>query len=178
MSLVQSSPVISYTSVKRNTCIVCPCFDKNMLWVHYNTSASEFTIKCFDKNISLWLLLVAFPLNWIHSKLITTVAFCIIGLTKLAKIEFLLLDWIYHSIRIMLVNFSRERERADPQRGMAVMTYANRSFARALSTKYSNSLYGAGCYVATNELVCVGQGWNIEVVRGGTVFISFIYGIT
>ena len=34
---------------------------------------------------------------------ISVAAFCIIGLTKIPKIEFLPLDWIYRSIRIMTV---------------------------------------------------------------------------
>ena len=37
-----------------------------------------------------------------HSKIISEATFCIIGLTKTAKIEFLPLDWIY---RILTVNF-------------------------------------------------------------------------
>ena len=40
-------------------------------------------------------------LNWIHLKIISAATFRIIGLTK---IEFLLLDWIYRSIRIMTVS--------------------------------------------------------------------------
>ena len=43
------------------------------------------------------------PLNWIHSKIISGATFCIIGLTKIPKIEFLPLDWIYRSIRINTV---------------------------------------------------------------------------
>ena len=39
-------------------------------------------------------------LNWIHSKIICGATFRIIGLTKIPKIEFVPLDWIYHSIRI------------------------------------------------------------------------------
>ena len=42
-------------------------------------------------------------LNWIHLKRISGVTFCIIGLTKIPKIEFLPLNWIYHSIRIITV---------------------------------------------------------------------------
>ena len=42
-------------------------------------------------------------LNWIHSKIISGATFRIIGLTKIPKIEFLLLNWIYWSIRIMTV---------------------------------------------------------------------------
>ena len=66
---------------------------------------------CFDKNASWccpWLRFVVFttmdslalPLNWIHSKIISEATVRIIGLTKIAKIEFLPLDWIY---RIMTV---------------------------------------------------------------------------
>ena len=43
------------------------------------------------------------PLNWIDLKIFSGAAFHIIGITK---IEFLPLDWIYRSIRIMTV-FSR-----------------------------------------------------------------------
>ena len=35
--------------------------------------------------------------------IISRATFCIIGLTKIPKIEFLPLDWIYHSIRIITV---------------------------------------------------------------------------
>ena len=38
--------------------------------------------------------------SWIHSKII---AFLTVGLTKTPKIEFLPLDWIYCSIRILMV---------------------------------------------------------------------------
>ena len=41
----------------------------------------------------------ALQLNWIHSKIIGEATVRIIGLTKIA---FLLLGWIYLSIRIML----------------------------------------------------------------------------
>ena len=44
------------------------------------------------------------PPNWIHSKIISEATFHIIGLAKIAKIEFLPLDWIYRSIRIMMVS--------------------------------------------------------------------------
>ena len=37
------------------------------------------------------------------SKIISAATFQIIGLTKIAKIKFLPLDWIYHSVRIMTV---------------------------------------------------------------------------
>ena len=46
----------------------------------------------------------ALLLNWIHLKIISEATFRMIGLTKIAKIEFLPLDWIYHSIRIMMVD--------------------------------------------------------------------------
>ena len=42
-------------------------------------------------------------LNWIHSKIISGATFCIIGLTKNPKIEFLPLDWMYRCIRTMTV---------------------------------------------------------------------------
>ena len=42
-------------------------------------------------------------LNWIHSKIISGATFRIIGLTKIPKIEFLLLDWIYRFIQIITV---------------------------------------------------------------------------
>ena len=49
------------------------------------------------------LLATVLPLNWINSKIISGTTFHIIGLTKIPKIEFLPLDWIYLSIRIMRV---------------------------------------------------------------------------
>jgi len=39
----------------------------------------------------------------IHSKIISGAAFCIIELTETPKIEFLSLDWIYRSIKILMV---------------------------------------------------------------------------
>ena len=48
-------------------------------------------------------------LNWIHSKIISAAAFCIIGLAKIPRIEFLPLDWIYCSIRMMTV-FKKNNE--------------------------------------------------------------------
>ena len=42
-------------------------------------------------------------LNWIHLKIISGATFRIIGLTKIPKIEFLSLDWIYRSIQINTV---------------------------------------------------------------------------
>ena len=64
-------------------------------------TASDFAAKN-----TLWchLLLLALPLDWIHSKTISIATFSIIGLTKIARIKFLPLDWIYHSIRIMAVS--------------------------------------------------------------------------
>ena len=41
--------------------------------------------------------------SWIHSKIISGATFRIIGLTKIPKMEFLPLDWIYRSIRIITV---------------------------------------------------------------------------
>ena len=49
-----------------------------------------------------WLGLL---LNWIHLKIIIAATFRITDSTKIAKIEFLPLDWIYHSIRIITVLF-------------------------------------------------------------------------
>ena len=46
----------------------------------------------------------ALPLSWIHSKIISAATIRIIGLTKIAKIECLPLDWIYRSIQIMMVS--------------------------------------------------------------------------
>ena len=48
----------------------------------------------------MYLLLRALPLNWIHSKINSEATVCIIGLIAIA---FRLLDWIYRSIRIMMV---------------------------------------------------------------------------
>ena len=50
---------------------------------------------CLAKSAS-WLRFLS--LNWIHSKIISGATFRIIGLTKIPKIGFLPLDWIYHSI--------------------------------------------------------------------------------
>ena len=96
--------------------VVCTCFDKNIVWVHYNTSASDSRVLltfpgalnrltlavtlpfCFAKNAS-WCLLQA--LHLINSlKKICVGAFHIIESTKIAKIEFTSLDWIYRSIRL------------------------------------------------------------------------------
>ena len=49
----------------------------------------------------------ALLLNWIHSKITSAATFRIIGLTKIAKIELLPVDWIYHFIRIMTVGHYR-----------------------------------------------------------------------
>ena len=46
------------------------------------------------------------PLNWVNLKIISAAAFQIIGLGKLSRNEFLLLGWIYCSIRIMMVLYS------------------------------------------------------------------------
>ena len=58
---------------------------------------------CLAKSASWFLLLRVLSLNWIHSKIISGATFRIIGLTKIPKIEFLLLDWIYCSIWINTV---------------------------------------------------------------------------
>ena len=93
--------------------------------VHHNASGSGF--------ISV-ILITTLPgalsrlnLSWLHAygfaknalcvyfycsakldsrKIISGAAFCITGLTKIPKIEFLPLDWIYRSIRIMTVSHS------------------------------------------------------------------------
>ena len=49
------------------------------------------------------------PLSWIHSKIVSATTIRIIGLTKTAKIVFLLLDWIYCSIRIMTVLYTEHK---------------------------------------------------------------------
>ena len=46
----------------------------------------------------------ALPLNLIHLKTFSEATVHIIGLTKIGKIEFLPLDWIYCSIRIMTIS--------------------------------------------------------------------------
>ena len=53
-------------------------------------------------------VLQVLQLNWMHSIIISVAVFRINGLTKIPKIEFLPLDWIYRSIRIMTVSHSRE----------------------------------------------------------------------
>ena len=58
----------------------------------------------------VWLIVLrgqrVLSLNWIHSKIISGATFRIIGLTKIPKMEFLPLDWIYCSIRIITVHTS------------------------------------------------------------------------
>ena len=92
--------------------VVSTCFDKNTVWVHHNASGSDFIS---DKNVS-WctkqthdfarFVLLSTPrgVNSYGSsakldslEMISGVAFRIIGLTKIPKIEFLPLDWIYRS---------------------------------------------------------------------------------
>ena len=53
-------------------------------------------------------VLQVLPLNWMHSIIISVAVFRINRLTKIPKIEFLPLDWIYRSIRIMTVSHSRD----------------------------------------------------------------------
>ena len=118
--------VVQITVVSRNfDClsistgtIVSVCFDKNMVRLHHNASASDFIGVilhfCCTKQthfamispvlFASWcLLLLVLPLNWIHSKTISAATFHKIELTKIPKIEFLPLDWIYRSIRIRTV---------------------------------------------------------------------------
>ena len=49
------------------------------------------------------------PLSWIHSKIVSAPTVRIIGLTNTAKIVFLLLDWIYLSIRIMMILYTEHK---------------------------------------------------------------------
>ena len=96
--------------------VVNTCFDKNTVWVHRNASGSDFIsivlIRTFPGALSR-LICLDFPilLRTLHGvngygssakldslKIISGAAFCIIGLIKIPKIEFLLLDWIYRSI--------------------------------------------------------------------------------
>ena len=95
-------------------------FDKNKVWVHHNASASEFISVVLirtlpgtlSRHILPWLCLYCFaswclplrviPLNG-FTQIISGAAFRIIALTKTPKIEFLPLDWVYCSIRIMTV---------------------------------------------------------------------------
>ena len=61
---------------------------------------------CLAKSASCRIVVstaTVLSLNWIHSKIISGATFRIIGLTKIPKIEFLPLDWIYRSIRIITV---------------------------------------------------------------------------
>ena len=70
------------------------CFDKNASW--YTSSAHDFAQFVLLSALRS-LLLQDLLLHWIHSSAAT---FGITGLIKLAKIEFLPLDWIYRSIRV------------------------------------------------------------------------------
>ena len=78
------------------------CFDKNPSWSTKQTIMTSlglfFLCCCWECFVVPTLLL-----NWIHSKIIGAAAFHIIGLAKIQRIEFLLLNWIYCSIRIMTV---------------------------------------------------------------------------
>ena len=83
------------------------------MWVHYNASCQWLHKCCLDKNAFLvhkqtrstgdfavlfclrtLLLLQALLLNCIHSKILSAATFRIIGLPTMAKIDFLLQDWI------------------------------------------------------------------------------------
>ena len=66
---------------------------------------------CFAKNALLCLQCYGSSVKLdAAAKIISVAAFPIIGLTKIPKIEFLSLDWIYHSIRIMTVNHLNRKE--------------------------------------------------------------------
>ena len=80
------------------------CFDKKVSWCTKQSRSARDSLFCFDKNASWCLVLWALLLNWIHSKIISATTFRMIGLAKIAIIEFLSLDWIYRSIRIMTVS--------------------------------------------------------------------------
>ena len=56
------------------------------------------------------MISTAVSLNWIYLKIISGAAFHIIGLTKNPNIEFLPLEWIYCSIRIMMVSTMYEMQ--------------------------------------------------------------------
>ena len=75
------------------------CFDKNAIWVHYNTLAYDFTSVVLMRmlpgalnSFSLLMTLLLFCwehfvvptllLNWIHTKIISAAAFHTIGLAK------------------------------------------------------------------------------------------------
>ena len=59
-------------------------------------SAGDFSIlECFVVSTT-----TGSSLNWIHLKVISVGTFCIIGLTKIARIEFLPLDWIYQVMTV------------------------------------------------------------------------------
>ena len=80
--------------------IVSTCFDKNytttpQLFASWSTKQTHFAMTSSVLFLSWCPLLLVLPLNWIHSKTISAAAFRIIP-----KIEFLLLDWIYCSIRV------------------------------------------------------------------------------
>ena len=62
-------------------------------YCNYSNRTVE-NFKSLAKSASWFLLLRFLSLNWIHSKIISGATFHIIGLTKIPKIEFLLLDWI------------------------------------------------------------------------------------
>ena len=97
--------------------VVSTCFDKNTVWVHLNASGSDFIgvvlIRtfpgalsrltchpfCFAKNAenASWCQQLLFA-KLDSLEIISGADFRIIGLTKVPKIEFLPLDWIYRSI--------------------------------------------------------------------------------
>ena len=105
--------------------IASTCLDKNTVWVHHTTSALDFLSivlirtlpgalrsvilpwhhPVLSKNAWWCLLLWVLPLNWIRSNIISGASFSIIGLTTIPIIKYFPLDWIYRSIRIMMVPF-------------------------------------------------------------------------
>ena len=105
------------------TMVFHTCFDKNTVWAapqclcwwlrrHSDKNASwsikqtHFAVTSpvlfCQEHFVMSTVLQVLPLNWMHSKIITVAAFRIIALTKIPKIEYLPLDWIYCSIRIIL----------------------------------------------------------------------------
>ena len=98
--------------------VVNTCFDKNTIWVHHNAFGSDFIsvvlIKMFPGALSRLIchdftrFVLLKTLRGVNSysssakldslEMISGATFRIIGLTKIPKVEFLPLDWIYRSI--------------------------------------------------------------------------------
>ena len=87
------------------------CFDRNdnsfasdLTSFNKNApSSTEQLLSARDFTVLLRMLFGTYSSSWIHSEIISVAAFHIIGLAKISRIEFLPLDWIYHSIRTMTV---------------------------------------------------------------------------